>query len=161
MEEWSETPGICDQIRQANGGDWRQPQLRRAMIGLYCHLVSTLNLPHISWRRVAAYGSQGSNPISANLMRGPWVGEWLLSRRDRLIVARHEVPGPGVWTFVGGQVREFAPTGLEDSAQGFNPGNRPPERRALKGRQNESANNVEVGSNCGTFGQDQGFGPTG
>jgi hypothetical protein len=25
------------------------------------------------------------------------VGEWLLSRRDRLIVARHEVPG--VWTF--------------------------------------------------------------
>jgi hypothetical protein len=62
---------------------------------------------------------------------------------------------------VGGQVREFAPTGLEDSAQGFNPGNRPPERRALKGRQNESTNNVEVGSNCGTFGQDQGFGPTG
>ena len=30
---------------------------------------------------------------------------------------------PGVWPFVGGQVREFAPKGLEDSAQGFNPGN--------------------------------------
>jgi len=27
------------------------------------------------------------------------------------------------------------PEGLEDSAQGFNPGNRPPGRRALKGRQ--------------------------
>jgi hypothetical protein len=31
--------------------------------------------------------------ISANRTRGPWVGEWLLSRRDRLIVARYEVPG--------------------------------------------------------------------
>jgi hypothetical protein len=82
------------------------------------------------------------------------MGKWLLSRRESTIVTRHEVTG--VWTFVGGQVREFAPTGLEDSAQGFNPGNRP-ERRALKGRHNESANNVEVGSNCGTFGQDQGF----
>jgi hypothetical protein len=29
----------------------------------------------------------------------------------------------------------IAPEGLEDSAQGFNPGNRPPGRRALKGRQ--------------------------
>jgi hypothetical protein len=28
---------------------------------------------------------------------------------------------PGVWTFVGGQVREFAPKGLEDSAKGFSP----------------------------------------
>jgi hypothetical protein len=35
----------------------------------------------------------GFQPISANLMRGPSMGEWLLSRRDRLIVARHEVPG--------------------------------------------------------------------
>jgi hypothetical protein len=34
--------------------------------------------------------SPGFNSISANLMRGPWVDEWLLSRRDRLIVARHE-----------------------------------------------------------------------
>ena len=25
--------------------------------------------------------------------------EWLLSQRDRLIIAGHEVPGPGVWTF--------------------------------------------------------------
>ena len=32
-------------------------------------------------------------PISINLMRGPSMGELLLSRRDRLIVARHEVPG--------------------------------------------------------------------
>ena len=32
-------------------------------------------------------------PIGANLMRCPSMGEWLLSRRDRLIVARHEVPG--------------------------------------------------------------------
>ena len=31
--------------------------------------------------------------------------------------------------------RFIAPEGLEDSAQGFNPGNRPPGRRALKGRQ--------------------------
>ena len=37
--------------------------------------------------------AQGFNPISANLMRSPSMGEWLLSRRDRLIVARHEVPG--------------------------------------------------------------------
>jgi hypothetical protein len=31
--------------------------------------------------------------------------------------------------------RFFAPKGLEDSAQGFNPGNPPPRRCALKGRQ--------------------------
>jgi hypothetical protein len=37
--------------------------------------------------------AQGFNPISANLRRSPSMGEWLLSRRDRLIVARHEVPG--------------------------------------------------------------------
>src|ERR1700728_4200666 len=32
-------------------------------------------------------------PISANLIPNPSMGEWLLSRRDMLIVARHEVPG--------------------------------------------------------------------
>ena len=41
----------------------------------------------------AAGLSPGLNHISANLMRGASMGEWLLSRRDRLIVARHEVPG--------------------------------------------------------------------
>ena len=47
--------------------------------------------------------TQGRDPISANLMRGArWV-EWLLSRRDRLIVARHEVPGSAVWTFQEGE----------------------------------------------------------
>src|ERR1700684_2013023 len=30
---------------------------------------------------------------------GASMGKWSLSRRDRLIVARHEVPGSGVWTF--------------------------------------------------------------
>src|SRR5271157_2316070 len=44
---------------------------------------------------------EGRAPISANLVRGASMGEWLLSRRDRLIVARHEVPGAGVWTFRG------------------------------------------------------------
>jgi hypothetical protein len=38
-----------------------------------------------------------------------------------------------------------APKGLEDSAQGFNPGNRRPERFALKGRQIERTNNAKVG----------------
>jgi hypothetical protein len=38
-----------------------------------------------------------------------------------------------------------APKGLEDSAQGFNPGNRP-ERFALKGRQIERTNNAKVDS---------------
>src|SRR5271165_136339 len=41
----------------------------------------------------------GARPTSANLMRGASMGECLLSRRDRLIVAWHEVPGAGVWTF--------------------------------------------------------------
>ena len=41
-----------------------------------------------------------------------------------------------------------APKGLQDSAQGFNPGNRHPERRALKGRQIERTNNVKASSNC-------------
>jgi hypothetical protein len=38
-----------------------------------------------------------------------------------------------------------APKG-QDSAQGFNPGNRHPERRALKGRQIERTNIAKVGS---------------
>ena len=37
--------------------------------------------------------AQGFNPISAKVMRGASIDECLLSRRDRLIVARHEVPG--------------------------------------------------------------------
>jgi hypothetical protein len=44
-----------------------------------------------------------------------------------------------------------APKGLQDSAQGFNPvstlGTNTPKRRALKGRQTERPNKVEVGSN--------------
>jgi hypothetical protein len=39
-----------------------------------------------------------------------------------------------------------APKGQQDSAQGFNPGNRHPDRRALKGRQIERPNNAKVGS---------------
>ena len=75
-----------------------------------------------------------------------------MSQRDSMIVARHEVPGVmRKINFVsttnisgtdqnGTKIREhlgrfIAPEGLEDSAQGFNPGNRPAGRRALKGRQ--------------------------
>jgi hypothetical protein len=51
-----------------------------------------------------------------------------------------------------------APKGLEDSAQGFNPGKprvstlgtNQPERRALKGRQIERTSNVKASSNCST-----------
>jgi hypothetical protein len=43
-----------------------------------------------------------------------------------------------------------APKGLEDSAQGFNPGNRRPERFALKERQIERTNNAKERSNCST-----------
>ncbi len=39
-----------------------------------------------------------------------------------------------------------APEGLQNSAQGFNPGNRHPERCALKGRQIERPNQAEAGS---------------
>jgi hypothetical protein len=35
--------------------------------------------------------------------------------------------------------------GLQNSAQGFNPGTNHPERRALKGRQIERTNNAEIG----------------
>jgi hypothetical protein len=56
----------------------------------------------------------------------------------------------GGWTILGGQIREFAPTGLEDSAQGFNPGNRHPDRYALKGRQIQRTNKVKAESNCCT-----------
>jgi hypothetical protein len=48
---------------------------------------------------------------------------------------------------------DFAPKGLEDSAQGFNPVSTlgtNHQQRALRGRQIERASNVEVGSNCGT-----------
>jgi hypothetical protein len=36
--------------------------------------------------------SLGIYPIRSNLIRGPSMGGWFLSRRDRLIVAMHEVP---------------------------------------------------------------------
>jgi hypothetical protein len=39
----------------------------------------------------------------------------------------------------------FVPKGLQDLAQGFNPGNQPPKRCALKGRQIERAKNVKLG----------------
>jgi hypothetical protein len=47
-----------------------------------------------------------------------------------------------------GHRKVAAPKGRQDSAQGFNPGNRHPERRALKGRQIERTNNVKASSNC-------------
>jgi hypothetical protein len=36
------------------------------------------------------------------------MGEWLLSRRDRLIVARYEVPGSKVWTFAKSVAQAFS-----------------------------------------------------
>jgi hypothetical protein len=55
--------------------------------------------------------------------------ERFMSRRDSPMVARHEVPGlefgylqKVMWS-CGQEI--FAPKGLEASAQGFNPGNRP------------------------------------
>jgi hypothetical protein len=39
----------------------------------------------------------------------------------------------------------FVPKGLQDLAQGFNPGKQPPKRCALKGRQIERAKNVKSG----------------
>jgi hypothetical protein len=53
-----------------------------------------------------------------------------------MIVARHEDKGH--------LVPFIAPEGLEDSAQGFNPGNRPPGRRAPKGRQITWAKSVRL-----------------
>jgi hypothetical protein len=56
------------------------------------------------------------------------MGARFLSRRESTIAARHELPAP----------KGRAPKGLEDLAQGFNPGNRHPKRFALmKGRQIE------------------------
>jgi hypothetical protein len=52
--------------------------------------------------------AQGFNPISANLIRNPSMGEWLLSRRDMLIVARHKVPGQ--------RCRESVPEGRPKSS---------------------------------------------
>ena len=62
---------------------------------------------------------------------------------------------PGVMTRPGNVAKAAsfgpklrAPKGLEDSAQGFNPGFNPgnrPERFALKGRQIERTNNAKVG----------------
>jgi hypothetical protein len=43
------------------------------------------------------------------------LGEWILSRRDRLIVARHEVPGSAVWTFA------TAPDNIRSAEIAFRP----------------------------------------
>ena len=45
------------------------------------------------------------------------------------------LPVPNGTKIRAGLGRFIAPEGLQDSAQGFNPGNHPPGRRALKGRQ--------------------------
>jgi hypothetical protein len=70
------------------------------------------------------------------------MGEWLLSRRDRLIVARHEVPWPG----------GPCPKGAGGLSPGFQPWEPPPERCALKlkGRQIEPTNKAAVKPNCST-----------
>ena len=52
------------------------------------------------------------------------------------VLSRDVVPGTSC----------HAPKGLEDSAQGFNPGNRRAERRALKGRQIERTDGAAVES---------------
>jgi hypothetical protein len=46
----------------------------------------------------------------------------------------------------GGAKTTFVPTPI--SAQGFNPGNRHPERRALKGRQIERTKHTKARYNC-------------
>jgi hypothetical protein len=73
-------------------------------------------------------------------------GEWLLSRRDRLIVAWHEVP-VSLDICRTSRREVFCPKGARGLSPGFqpgfNPGNCHPERRALKGRQIERTNNVE------------------
>jgi hypothetical protein len=62
-------------------------------------------------------------PVGVNAM-----GEWLLSRRDRLIVARHEVPGlefghlPKAWVLVWSDLR---PEGPRELSPGFTLGNAP------------------------------------
>ena len=48
------------------------------------------------------------------------MGEWLLSRRDSTIVARHEVPGPAVWTFSCAYSKR--PKDERKTTQGFSPG---------------------------------------
>ena len=76
------------------------------------------------------------------------MGEWILSRRDRLTMLCPE--GASVMRPRAGWAH--APKGLEDSAQGFNLvstlGNRPPERRALKGLQIERTNHTKARCNC-------------
>src|SRR5271165_1234094 len=69
--------------------------LRVTMHGHECHEgLFGRNLYNLYVVDASSFPSSGAvNPISANLMRGASMGEWLLSRRDRLIVARHEVPG--------------------------------------------------------------------
>jgi hypothetical protein len=47
-------------------------------------------------------------------------------------------------------LREFAPTGLQDSAQGFNPGNRPPRATRPEGAADRRYLQLGVKSNCGT-----------
>jgi hypothetical protein len=64
-----------------------------------------------------------------------------MPRRWLQDIARGFNPGTGVWTF---ERVICAPKGLKASAQGFNPGNRPAERRALNGRQIECTNTVEM-----------------
>jgi hypothetical protein len=72
--------------------------------------------------------------------------EMALSRRDRQIVARHEVPEWGkrsAFTLNGAKLSGISPRrGREGSARGFNPGNPGPRRRALKGRQIERRHNT-------------------
>jgi hypothetical protein len=55
-------------------------------------------------------------------LKGEAPHEWLLSRRDRLIVARHEVPGMALDTpekLDVGQSQVFGPKGQESIAHGL------------------------------------------
>jgi hypothetical protein len=66
--------------------------------------------------------------------------------RCRLPEGKARTPYPAVWTFTEGRVRHFAPRkGWRTQPRVSTLGTDQPERRALKGRQIECPNKVEVG----------------
>ena len=54
---------------------------------------SPLGFGCVERRPYGPKGQEHGNPINAKIIVWPFDGGMALSRRDRLIVARHEVPG--------------------------------------------------------------------
>jgi hypothetical protein len=84
--------------------------------------------------------------VNANVFARGSLTSALIANAMLTVRTEHRLEAYAIWTFTEDHIGNSAPKGLENSAQGFNPGNRHPERCALKGRQIKRTSNTAAES---------------